>query len=157
MNATKDMTYGSLALSWEEQPSNGFTVIRGTDAPVPCSSHVMTSAGVAPTFRSARAPRRAIQVPAGIAAAVACALLVAFALVGFTALNARPASVSAALSNAPVEHVVVEEGDSLWAIATSLGVDGATTDEVSDFIRLSNGLETATLQPGMVLSGPVGR
>ena len=52
------------------------------------------------------------------------------------------------------EIVTVAQGDSLWDIAESHGIDGEDTAEVVRVIEQRNGLSSATLTPGQLLEVP---
>lgn len=50
--------------------------------------------------------------------------------------------------------VAVRPGDSLWAIASEHGVEGATTQEVVSWMMGQNKLDTAAIDAGMLLVVP---
>lgn len=52
-------------------------------------------------------------------------------------------------------EIVVRSGDTLWSIARTHGPAGFDTREIVDWIRLYNGLSSATVFPGQVLQVPV--
>ena len=60
-------------------------------------------------------------------------------------------------ADAPPVSVVVEEGDTLWAIARRHGDPGADPRAVVEAIRLRNGVDARTLAPGRRLEIPAGQ
>lgn len=60
------------------------------------------------------------------------------------------------LANLPEQEVIVQEGDSLWDIARSSGVDGVPIQSVVSWIEERNALSGALLVPGQRLVVPVG-
>jgi LysM repeat protein len=90
----------------------------------------------------------------GLVAAVVVALLVGLAVLGLDRLSARPALAGTApVVAAATTSVVVQEGDSLWAIAERL-VPGADPREVVLEIRSLNGMRSNLIQPGQALLVP---
>jgi hypothetical protein len=93
-----------------------------------------------------RLTRRGRRVVAGLSIAIGLAVAVATAMVA----GSGPGPV---LRLAGVETVVVESGDTLWAIA----VDAAPEEDpraVVDAIRELNALDGVALEPGQVLQVP---
>lgn len=63
-------------------------------------------------------------------------------------------SREASLSDLPEMELVVGEGDSLWTIASSLGVEGVSTADVVSWISTHNDLADSTLSVGQRLIVP---
>lgn len=84
----------------------------------------------------------------------ACALL--FVLVTCTGLlfNTRESAYAQAVAEVETCEIEVASGDSLWSLAERYGVDGLDTSQLVDLLIEWNGLESATLQPGMLLVVP---
>jgi nucleoid-associated protein YgaU len=93
-----------------------------------------------------RLTERGHHVLAGVVLAVALGLC---ALVGPVLGNG-----SADLRTVGQGSVVVEPGDTLWSIATSVSGTGQDVRAVVDEIRRVNGLASADLVPGQVLALP---
>lgn len=58
------------------------------------------------------------------------------------------------LQNAPSKVVEVVSGDTLWQIAENNPIEGLSTHETVDAIKMANDLDTGLLVPGMELSVP---
>lgn len=58
------------------------------------------------------------------------------------------------INDMPTVNVVVESGDSLWSVASEYGINGLSTQEVSDVIASVNHLDKTGLEPGQVLKVP---
>lgn len=84
--------------------------------------------------------------------AVVAALCVFIAL--SAALIVRSCVTRASLSNLQTVEHTVEEGESLWGIATSLSIDSCDTEDVVDRIMELNDLDSSTLTPGQSLTVP---
>lgn len=90
-------------------------------------------------------------------AACACIL---FALVGsvffaaYTVLSSETSGYEYALENTELTTISVTSGDSLWTLAEEHSVEGMTTQETTELIRMWNDLESSTLQPGTELLVP---
>ena len=90
--------------------------------------------------------------------------LVAMAVAAFVILGAawtmsdfmHAVSCKSSFEQAAHETITVHTGDSLWSIADEHPVAGRTTAEVVSHIRECNGLTSACIQPGMVLTVPQG-
>jgi hypothetical protein len=84
-------------------------------------------------------------------------LVLVLALVGGVGFAAMTSSLlgsdSGGLHLVGESSVVVESGDTLWSIASSLGGDTDVRDRIDEIQRL-NGLESADLVPGQVLLLP---
>lgn len=85
---------------------------------------------------------------------VACALL--FVLVACTGFiySSRESAYAQAVAEVETCEIEVASGDSLWSLAERYGVDGLDTSQTVDLLIEWNGLESATLQPGMFLVVP---
>jgi hypothetical protein len=59
-----------------------------------------------------------------------------------------------AVNSTTYEELVVQQGDSLWTIAASNGIDGLDTAHVVKVIEQRNGLTEAGLHPGQRLFVP---
>jgi LysM repeat protein len=87
-------------------------------------------------------------------AALAVIVMVGLAVLGLERLTARPALAGTApVVAAATQSVVVQEGDSLWAIAERLA-PGADPREVVHEIRSLNGMRSNLIQPGQALLVP---
>lgn len=64
-------------------------------------------------------------------------------------------AVTEALEAAPVESVVVHEGDTLWGIAEERAVAGVSTGDLVSWISAENGLSTGLVAAGQTLVVPV--
>ena len=64
------------------------------------------------------------------------------------------AAAASAMASVPTETVVVQEGGTLWGIAQGRCPEGVSTEELVRWISENNGLTTAALTPGQVLSVP---
>jgi LysM repeat protein len=103
-----------------------------------------------PEARAVRLTRRGRVL---LAAAIGI-LLVGLAVLGLERISARPALAGTEPVVAAVtQSVVVEEGDSLWAIAERL-VPGSDPREVVEEIRSLNGMRSNLIQPGQALLVP---
>ncbi|MDJ1121479.1 LysM peptidoglycan-binding domain-containing protein [Olsenella sp. YH-ols2217] len=63
--------------------------------------------------------------------------------------------VSAVLSGAPQEEVLVTAGESLWAIAERHTGDDVAVPEVVRWVMEENGLDSCVIQPGDRIVLPV--
>lgn len=90
--------------------------------------------------------------PRTVLVASACVLAVLAALFG--GLASRQAAFDAALASQSRIEVAVERGDTLWSIASAHPIDGMSQVDTVEVLKSWNGLEQASLQPGMVLSVP---
>ena len=88
-------------------------------------------------------------------------LLVALVVIGGAVLLATQSFSAAAVAEPETESigidadaVVVGEGESLWTVASNLGIDRDTRDVVADIVEL-NHLDTPTVHPGQTLDVPV--
>ena len=72
----------------------------------------------------------------------------------FGGLASRQAAFDAALASQSRIEVAVERGDTLWSIASAHPIDGMSQVDTVEVLKSWNGLEQASLQPGMVLSVP---
>lgn len=90
----------------------------------------------------------------------AALVVFAVALVGVLAAAALVADglsssvTSRHIASLPEQELVVRDGDSLWGIADSLGVDGVSTADVVTWICERNGLDAASLVSGQTLVVP---
>lgn len=143
MTSNTNLVYGNLAL--DQGPliaHRGFEVLDcGRIEP-------------APSHRGGRAPH-ANGGAHSLAMCVACLVLVIASIaLGLSILGTMAGARGSALSNIETTSINVSSGDSLWSIAEDHGIEGLSTRDVSDFIREANGLESATLHPGMSLVVP---
>lgn len=90
--------------------------------------------------------------PRTVLVASACVLAVLAVLFG--GLASRQAAFDAALASQSRIEVAVERGDTLWSIASAHPIDGMSQVDTVEVLKTWNGLEQASLQPGMVLSVP---
>lgn len=88
-------------------------------------------------------------------------LLVALVVIGGALFLATQSFSAAAVAETESESVgiaadaiVVGDGESLWTVASNLGLDRDTRDVVSDIIEI-NHLTTPTVHPGQTLDVPV--
>jgi LysM repeat protein len=89
-------------------------------------------------------------------AALVVVLLLGLAVLGLERLTARPAlaGTEVVVPAATTLTVVVEEGDSLWAIAERV-MPATDPREVVEEIRSLNGMRSNLIQPGQALLVPV--
>lgn len=85
---------------------------------------------------------------------VASACVLAVLAVLFGDLASRQAAFDEALASQSRIEVAVERGDTLWSIASAHPIDGMSQVDTVEVLKSWNGLEQASLQPGMVLSVP---
>jgi len=69
--------------------------------------------------------------------------------------NGGVASVHHALTAVQTEYITIDEGDSLWSIASDRPVQGLSTQEEVRWLVEYNKLESSALLPGQVLVVPV--
>ena len=88
-------------------------------------------------------------------------LLIAAIVIGGALLLATQSFSAAAVAEPEAEtigidaeEVVVDEGQSLWTVASNLDLDRDTRDVVADIAEL-NHLSTPTVHPGQTLDVPV--
>jgi LysM repeat protein len=88
-------------------------------------------------------------------AALVVVLLLGLAVLGLERLTARPAlaGTEVVVPAATTLTVVVEEGDSLWAIAERV-MPATDPREVVEEIRSLNGMRSNLIQPGQALLVP---
>ena len=101
---------------------------------------------------TAPALHRALRVVA--CACILVTLLGSLFFAAYSVLSSETAGYEYALENTELTSISVKPGDSLWAIAEEHGVEGMTTQETTELIRMWNDLDTATLQPGTELLVP---
>lgn len=130
---TKAMFEGNLALDIEQDFKPTFTVVDGGRCSTSNSSHHMSSST---TY-------------------IAIALL-ALTLIGImvTFCTVHSKNVAQAIGSAHRTTIAVQQGDSLWSIASECNVPGLTTQEISDAIVSFNHLDSTTLTPGQELTVP---
>ncbi|MCU0283398.1 MAG: LysM peptidoglycan-binding domain-containing protein [Candidatus Nanopelagicales bacterium] len=89
-------------------------------------------------------------------AALVVVLLLGLAVLGLERLTARPAlaGTEVVVPAATTLTVVVEEGDSLWAIAERV-MPATDPREVVEEMRSLNGMRSNLIQPGQALLVPV--
>lgn len=92
------------------------------------------------------------------AALIACGILIVAVLCAASLLtdSLTAAARTQTLASLPEQEVIVQEGDSLWNIACSSGVDGVPIQSVVLWIEERNALSGALLVPGQRLVVPVG-
>lgn len=88
-------------------------------------------------------------------------LLIALAVIGGAFFLATQSFSAAAVAEPEsnsigieADAVLVGEGESLWTVATNLGIDRDTRDVVADIVEI-NHLSTPTVHPGQTLDVPV--
>ena len=108
---------------------------------------IATTAPVAPRLRLTARGRRLVAM-----------LVLLPALLGLGALAAQPALAAAAgpAATQVVETVTVQPGQSLWQIAESIADERDVRDLITE-ITVLNGLEGASVEPGMQLVLPADR
>lgn len=84
----------------------------------------------------------------------AVALVGALAVAALVADGLSSSVTTRHIASLPEQELVVRDGDSLWGIADSLGVDGVSTADVVTWIRERNGLDAALLVSGQTLVVP---
>lgn len=72
----------------------------------------------------------------------------------FAAFTSKDAAFDRALRGTDLVEFSVEDGDSLWSIASEHPVEGLTTQEAVDAIMRWNELDAAGLHPGQTLLVP---
>ena len=146
MNAT-DMVQGNLALKLETPAASAFTVVKGGR-----SSFQTLPGKPAHSQRVAKtsAPA-ALKVSTIVALAVALTL---FFVLATSIFIARHAAYAESVSNVTSESVRVQSGDSLWSLAQEHPIEGLSTQETSDMIRVVNHLEHGSLDAGAHLKVP---
>lgn len=157
MSSVQSFTYGNLALEMpervqtESEPrrrSSGLHVVGplisdGSQQVLPADAHAALSA------------RKGSRVHSCAKGVLALVLALVLAGSGIFLLSARSASAAALIEGVEYTEVRVASGDSLWALAEAHPVDGLETAQVVELIMEENGLSSATLQPGMLLSVPL--
>ncbi len=78
------------------------------------------------------------------------------ALVALSLTAATAASRRGAPTTTPARRVVVQAGDTLWALSARCGVPDADRRELVWVVQRLNGLTRARLQPGQALLLPLG-
>lgn len=104
----------------------------------------------------ARHPARPARLSLGqrLCAALCCTLVIAALCVASIVADALGAAArTQALDQLPERTVVVDDGDTLWGIAESLGVDGVPTRDIVSWIAERNGT-SAALVAGQTLVVP---
>ena len=146
MNAT-DMVQGNLALKLETPAASAFTVVKGGR-----SSFQTLPGKPAHSQRVAKtsAPA-ALKVSTIVALAVALTL---FFVLATSIFIARHAAYAESVSNVTYETVRVQSGESLWSLAQEHPIEGLSTQETSDMIRVVNHLEHGSLDAGAHLKVP---
>ncbi|MBP3893310.1 MAG: LysM peptidoglycan-binding domain-containing protein [Atopobiaceae bacterium] len=86
------------------------------------------------------------------ALAIVFILVITFGCV-FTDMR-KQSKLEGAFAAAPIETIVVHQGDSLWSIAEEHPVQGCTTSQVEHYIREHNELDSACLMAGMRIEVP---
>lgn len=144
------MVYGNLALAPRaDEPQlrvyNGNACSRLAAAPLqlaPADVYAKTSACPHTRFSHIRAL-------AGFMALLGLAVTL-FSLFGAARASAQDAFIASLDST----EVTVRAGDSLWSLAEDHAVEGLPISAAVDLISEWNGLDNATLQPGMELVVP---
>lgn len=109
---------------------------------------------------STDAPRRRVAsqarlriTPRGRAVLSALVLIpAALGILGLS-LNAGPAAATSEVVTTPYETITVQQGESLWGIASSIAGDRDVRVVVADIVRM-NALTSESLQPGQRLLLP---
>ncbi len=118
---------------------------------------VLIRGGLSPRREHGRVSGRL--TPRQSLAFVALGVIVALALCAVSvATDARVAQArERAISQLPEQELVVRDGDSLWSIASSLGIQDVTASDLVSWISERNGLDDALLSAGqrLVVPAPV--
>ena len=139
---------GSMEGAPKAPTSKGYVLIEGGLAEAPVEQILPSVAHASLTSKDARTWRsRALGF-------LACALALAIALGTASVFSARSSAYAASVESVQTEELVVQSGDSLWAIAREHAVEGLTTAQVVDLLLEWNDLSNSTLQPGMELVVP---
>ena len=141
------LTQGNLALQAVEPEGPQLTVIDGALAN-PFS--VAKKPSVSPRGRSATHAQPVASTKV-FALVVLVFVLVALPVCVLASMNdAR----TAAIDSITYETVSIQAGDSVWSLAQEHGVDGLTTQDVSEVISEANDLSGKILQPGQTVKVP---
>lgn len=81
-------------------------------------------------------------------------LLIVGAMSMFVA-DCKNTAIASTLNNANTQTIHAAVGDSLWSIASRHGVEGVSTYDVVQWIKLHNNKESSALCPGEALIVPV--
>lgn len=139
---------GNLALSVSQNPSQEPSRRFETKIYALPAQHVSKAPAprVSAKHQASSLPKLVLSLIA-VTAMVAALVFVAHAVVAH-----ESSAFEEALTTTATQSVEVRPGDSLWALAEAYPVEGMTTQDTAELIRTWNGLESATLQPGMELS-----
>ncbi|CAG7598040.1 LysM peptidoglycan-binding domain-containing protein [Leucobacter soli] len=101
-----------------------------------------------------RITRRGRVVLGLLIALLVAGLVAAAALFGATRAAASDAAGGADFGNVDFGYVVVQSGDSLWSVATTLDPSSDPRDVIADIVRL-NQLESSDVQAGQAIAVPL--
>ena len=141
------LTQGNLALQAVEPEGPQLTVIDGALA------HPRSVTGTPYTTPLVRSAAHSKPVaPAKVFALIALVFaLVALPVCALASMNdARTATIDSIV----YETVSVQAGDSVWSLAQDHGVNGLSTQDVSEVISKANDLSGKILQPGQTVKVP---
>lgn len=143
--STPCSTEGSLALKSLPSTRPRFTLIEGS-----------LDAVVIPTAEGdARGSTRTLAGP--LFALCATLVLIAFVVISVVTADASESRLAETFDGIGTETISVSAGDSLWSISEDHGVEGASVQDVSSWIRRANHLGTSELALGQTLVVPVRR
>lgn len=147
------VTDGNLALAPRISKSDRFGVVEGGlsnthRAPMPPRNPQAEDFAVSSAHNR---PVTSISIRALVASIAVVAALVAIVFCGFAS---HAMTLRSAISDAPREVVVVEDGDTLWSLAAAHPIKDLSTDEIASIIEEWNKVDAGLLQPGAELSVP---
>ena len=148
--STASMTYGNLALKDESVTQQSLEVVSGGAKTIVSRCAQVAAPDVYAAVKSA-------SEPTNVSLLVRLALIIAasFTLMASAMfIDIRAERQTAFIDSLVQQKVVVRNGDSLWDIATEHAVNGLSTDETVEVIRMWNSLPNATLYSGMELVVP---
>lgn len=131
-------TFGSLALAPEEPRLVVHEGLVSNNLSV-SEDHTGTSASKA---------------PASLVAVVSVVAVVVIALCALVSQVQVTATVESAFESADVSTIYVGSGDTVWGIAEDCDVEGASTQDVVNWIESENGLDDSGLSVGQAIEVP---